>query len=176
MFNITKSKLITFISVVFFHNYTLANAPTNATAPSAKIEGHSSTVLQDSAKAQQFFQDQLDFTTNPSGVKAVVEGRVTNVTIIDVRSEEDYAKSHIKGAINIPFNKHSAFKGDEKEFPELRKDGFNYVYCYDAFCNLGMMACKKFSSLGYPVKEVKGGFEEWKNHKYPVEPSQAQTK
>jgi rhodanese-related sulfurtransferase len=36
-------------------------------------------------------------------------------------------------------------------------------------CNLGEKAAKKFTSLGYPVKEMVGGFEEWKRHKLPIE-------
>lgn len=125
--------------------------------------------IQDSQKAVEFFTQELEFKTNPHGVKAVIDGKVQNVTIVDVRSAEDFAKGHIPGAINIPPEKHAAFKGNETEFPKLRKDGYNYVYCYQLLCNLGQMAAKKFASLGYPVKEMVGGFEEWKEHKYPIE-------
>ncbi len=91
------------------------------------------------------------------------------ITIVDVRSADEYAKGHIPGAINIPYEKHESFEGSETEFPELRKDGYNYVYCYQLLCNLGQKAAKKFASLGYPVKEIVGGFEEWKAGKHPIE-------
>ena len=125
--------------------------------------------IQDSQKAVEFFEQELEFKTNPHGVKAVIDGKVNNITIVDVRSAAEFAKGHIPGAINIPPEKHAAFKGNETEFLELRKDGYNYVYCYQLLCNLGQMAAKKFASLGYPVKEMVGGFEEWKEHKYPIE-------
>lgn len=125
--------------------------------------------LQDSKKAVEFFEQELDFKTNPHGVKAVLDGKVKNVTIVDVRSAADYAKGHIPGAINIPFEQHDSFDGGELVFPELRKDGYNYVYCYQLLCNLGQKAAKKFASLGYPVKEIVGGYAEWVAEKNPVE-------
>ena len=125
--------------------------------------------FQDSAKAVEYFENELNFTTNPYGTKKVVEGEIKDVTIVDVRDAKEFAKGHIPGAINIPFDKHQSFEGPETEFPGLRKDGFNYVYCYELLCNLAQKAAKKFASLGYPVKEIVGGFEEWKEHKYPIE-------
>lgn len=124
---------------------------------------------QDSKKAVEYFENELNFKTNPHGVKSVVDGKTKNVTIVDVRSEKDYAKGHIPGAINIPWEKHQSFDGPETEFPELRKKGYNYVYCYELLCNLAQKAAKKFASLGYPVKEMAGGFEEWKAHDHPIE-------
>lgn len=125
--------------------------------------------LQDSAKAVEYFENELNFKTNPHGVKSVVEGKTKNVTIVDVRSAKDFAEGHIPGAINVPFEKYNGFDGPETDFPGLRKDGFNYIYCYAHLCNLSQKAAKKFASLGYPVKEIAGGFDAWKDHKYPIE-------
>ena len=125
--------------------------------------------IQDTVKAAKFFEDELNYKTNPHGVKMAVDGKVKNVTIVDLRSAKDFAKGHIPGAINLPYNKYGNFEGAETEFAGLRKDGLNYVYCYELFCNLSLKAAKKFASLGYPVKEMVGGFSEWKKHKYPIE-------
>ena len=92
-----------------------------------------------------------------------------NITLVDVRAAKNYAEGHVPGAINLPFDKFSRFEGTEKEFPELRKDGFNYIYCYELGCNLATKAARKLASLGYPVKEMKGGFNAWKDHSYPIE-------
>lgn len=129
--------------------------------------------LQNTQKAVEYFSQELDFKTNPHGVKAVLEGREKNVIIVDVRSAKDYAKGHIPGAINIPWEKHEGFEGAETEFPELSKNKYAYVYCYQLLCNLGQKAAKKFASLGYPVKEIVGGFDEWKKEGNPVEAGQA---
>jgi len=123
---------------------------------------------QDTSKAEQYFANELDFKTNPYGVKKALENKESNIAIIDVRASKDFAAGHIPGAISIPYDKYN-FDGSDTEFPGLKKDGYNYVYCYKAECNLAQKAAKKFASLGYPVKEIVGGFQSWKNDKFPVE-------
>ncbi len=127
--------------------------------------------IQDTKRAAQYFEDELNFKTNPYGVKSMLDGKVKNVTIVDVRAAKDYAEGHIPGAINVPYEKYNSFNGDETEFPGLRKDGFNYVYCYELLCNLGQKAGKKFAAAGYPVKEIVGGFAAWKEKDYPIDRS-----
>jgi rhodanese-related sulfurtransferase len=124
---------------------------------------------QDLKRAVQYFEDEMNFKTNPHGANYVVEGKVKNVTIVDVRTAEDFAAGHIPGAINIPFDKFHNFEGNEKEFPGLRRDGYNYVYCYELLCNLAQKATKKFALTGYPVKELSGGYKSWKDGGYPIE-------
>jgi rhodanese-related sulfurtransferase len=139
------------------------------TASSGVCESsHSPSTLQDSAKAVEYFEYELDFKTNPYGVNRIIDGGAKNVTIVDVRAAKDFANGHIPGAINIPYDQYNGFEGSETNFSGLRKNGFNYIYCYEHLCNLAQKAAKKFASLGYPVKEMVGGFEEWKNHKYSI--------
>lgn len=126
-------------------------------------------IIQDTKKAEQYFQNELNFTSNPHEVNHVVEGKIKNVTIVDLRTEKDFAEGHIPGAINLPYDKYHGFEGTETAFPGLRKEGFNYVYCYELLCNLGQKAAKKFAQAGYPVKEIKGGFKSWKEGQYPIE-------
>ncbi|MCC8417378.1 MAG: hypothetical protein LN588_02465 [Rickettsia endosymbiont of Bryobia graminum] len=45
----------------------------------------------------------------------------------------------------------------------------NYISCYESTCDSAAKACKKFTSLGYKVKEIKGGFEQWQEYKLLVE-------
>ncbi|MEI7493907.1 MAG: rhodanese-like domain-containing protein [Alphaproteobacteria bacterium] len=127
----------------------------------------SSNSVQDTAAAVKYFENEMNFTTGPGGVKSAIGSK--NITIVDVRKEADFKAGHIPGAINLPFDKWDRFEGNQTDFSDLRKDGFNYVYCYELLCNLGQKAAKKFASLGYPSKEVKGGFQSWKDHKYPIE-------
>lgn len=135
----------------------------------AALASPKETKIQDTKKAVEYFQNELNFTTNPHGVNAVLEGEVKNVTIVDVRAEKDFVKGHIPGAINLPYDKYNSFEGNEKNFPGLRKDGYNYVYCYQLLCNLGQQAAKAFAKAGYPVKEMKGGFKSWEDDDYKVE-------
>jgi len=136
---------------------------------SALVHAEPSAPLQDFKAAVAYFTSELEFTTNVHGMKSVVDGKRPRVTLVDVRSKADFNAGHVPGAINIPYEAHQKFEGTEKEFKELRKDGYNYVYCYEHHCNLAQRAARKFASLGYPVKEVIGGYKEWVARGYPIE-------
>lgn len=125
--------------------------------------------LQNSRQAIQFFEEEMKYLTNPHDLKQSIDKKDQTITIIDVRSAKDYAAGHIPGAINIPYEKHNGFHGNETEFKGLRKDGYNVVYCYELLCNLAKHAAIKFASLGYPVKELSGGFDTWKEKGNPIE-------
>lgn len=124
--------------------------------------------IQDTDKAAQYFADKLNFEINTFGVQKIVDGKVSNAVIIDVRSAKAYAEGHIPGSINIPAEKYDDFEGAQADFPDLSKDKVNVVYCYVPGCNLSQKAAKKFASLGYPVKEMIGGFKAWKDEGRPV--------
>lgn len=135
---------------------------------------NSSDPIQNTQKAMEYFESELNFKTNPYFINRSIKEKMTNINIIDVRSAESYKKGHIPGAINIPDEKYSNFEGSETDFPGLRKNAINCVYCYTPTCNLAQKAAKKFASLGYPVKELVGGYEGWVEQKYPVETGTSQ--
>ncbi len=124
--------------------------------------------IQDTKAAFKYFQDELNFTAGPGTARKVSEGKLDGV-IIDLRKKEHFDKGHIPGSINLPFDKYDGFEGNQKDFPGLSKDKINYVYCYELLCNLSQKAAKKFASLGYPVKEIRGGFKSYKEHSYKIE-------
>jgi rhodanese-related sulfurtransferase len=111
-------------------------------------------------KAKIFFENRTDFTRGPVELnKMIKEGEKIN--IIDVRRPEDYNKEHLPGAINLPEESWSTFKG-------LGKDRTNVVYCYSVVCQLATRAARYFSEHDFPVIELVGGIEQWKNHKLPI--------
>ncbi len=126
-------------------------------------------IRQYNIRAEQYFENKLSFNINPDGLKEAIDSKQQKIVIIDVRSGKAFRDGHIPGAINIPFNEYNFFEGDKKKFFGLIKDDFNYVYCYSLLCMLGQKACKKFASLGYAVKEVKGGFKSWQDYGYDIE-------
>lgn len=115
----------------------------------------------DTQKAVEFFDAKVEFTTGPAELNSMLQ-RHEDITIIDVRHEEDYQQSHIRGAINLPQERWESFEG-------LSKEKINIVYCYMQQCHLSAKACKLFAEHGYPVMELEGGFEEWQRHSFPVE-------
>src|SRR3989442_671626 len=118
------------------------------------------TTLHDPAKAQEFFAEKLAFTTGPIEVSHQIE-QGENISIIDVRDEEDYEKGHLPGALNLPQGRWETFEG-------LRKDTVNILYCYGPTCHLAAKAAVQFAAQGYPVMEMDGGFEVWKQKQLNV--------
>ncbi len=133
----------------------------------ASVEGQQQKI-QDTQKAIEYFTTEMKFTASPHEVNLAITSHRKNFTVVDVRDRKAYAAGHIPGAINLPVGEYN-FDGNDTNFPGLRTDGFNYVYCYALLCDLSQRAAIKFASLGYPVKEMKGGFQSWKDHGYPVE-------
>lgn len=115
---------------------------------------------QDTARAKTFFEDKVSYTTGPVELDRLIKSG--DVNVIDVREEEDFAKGHIPGAINLPKDKWDTLKG-------LDKDKTNVVYCYTVVCHLAANACLEFSSKGFPVMELEGGFEMWKEYDMDIE-------
>ena len=120
--------------------------------------------------ATKFFTEELAYVAFPATLKnIVVKKQFEGVRIVDVRTREAYEKSRVPGSINIPFTEHKSFAEVEGDFPQLIKNGYNYVYCYETFCQLSQKACRVFNTLGYPSIEIRGGFKSYEDHQYPIE-------
>jgi rhodanese-related sulfurtransferase len=112
-------------------------------------------------KAAKFFSAKMNFTTGPVELKNMIE-RGEDISIVDVRSPEDYAIGHIPGAVNLPEEKWDTFAG-------LTREKVNIIYCYSEASHLAASAALAFAEHGYPVMELEGGFETWKQNQFPVE-------
>jgi rhodanese-related sulfurtransferase len=117
--------------------------------------------LQNPAKAREFFENKVAFTTGPVELDRMITQN-QNINIVDVRAAEDYVKGHVPGAVNLPKEKWNTLEG-------LDKDKTNVLYCYSQVCHLAATAAVEFAEKGYSVMELEGGFETWKEYKMPVE-------
>lgn len=113
-------------------------------------------------KAKNYFDSVLEFNRGPVELHKMIESG-EKLNIVDVRRPEHYAKEHIPGAVNLPEDKWSTFKG-------LSKDRPNVVYCYSVVCQLSKKAAKYFAEHDFPVLDLNGGIEEWKRNQLPTEP------
>ena len=118
------------------------------------------TMIADPQKAKEYFEDKIAFTTGPVELERMM--KQGGVNIVDVRAAEDYAKGHIPGAVNLPKDQWHTLAG-------LRKDKTNVLYCYTLVCHLAATAAVEFASKGYPVMELEGGFETWKDYDKEIE-------
>ncbi len=115
----------------------------------------------DIARAKDYFEDKLAFTTGPVELDRMIKSH-EDIIVVDVRASEDFAKGHIPGAINLP-------KGSWGNASGLSKDKINVVYCYSQVCHLAADAALRFASQGFPVMELEGGFDGWKEHALDIE-------
>jgi len=122
--------------------------------------------VHDPAKARAYFEQKLAFTTGPVESERWNKQGENNLVIVDVRAAEDFAKGHIPGAVNVPKDKWENPQG-------LAKDKTNVVYCYSQQCHLAANGCAQFAARGYPVMELEGGFETWKEHQFDIEEESA---
>jgi rhodanese-related sulfurtransferase len=117
--------------------------------------------------AEQYFRNKMAYTTGPVEVSHMIESG-EDIVVIDVREAEDYAKGHVPGAINLPQEQWPTQNG-------LQKDRTNIVMCYAHVCHLAAKACVGFAAAGFPVMEMDGGFEAWKENDLKIEKGAGQS-
>jgi len=117
------------------------------------------------AAAQTFFANKLHYETDPADVYTDMQNGVADFVLLDVRSPEAYARSHIPGAVNLP---QTMINVDTTT--HLAPETVMVVYCWGPGCNGATKAAIKLSALGFLVKEMIGGIEYWEDReRYPVE-------
>lgn len=57
-------------------------------------------MINDPAKAKEFFEAKMAFTTGPVELERMMKNKEVN--IVDVRAAEDCAEGHIPDAVNLP--------------------------------------------------------------------------
>ena len=83
------------------------------------------------------------------------------VVVVDGRSPEAFASEHIPGAVNLPHRKLGAAATEHLDRSKL------YVcYCDGIGCNASTKTAVKLLTLGFRVRELKGGLDWWKRDGY----------
>ena len=114
MFQFMNKKLVTWVAllvlVVFAagcgSSSTPAPAPKPATpaatAPAVDKAAETKTAAWDAYKKMVAEVGGKTFPLDPAKAKELLTGNESKYLVIDLRSAEDYAKGHVKGAVNIP--------------------------------------------------------------------------
>ena len=74
------------------------------------------------------------------------------VTLLDVRTEEEYTNGHIPGALNIPLVELAI------RLSELPKDTEIVAYCRGPHCILSVEAVNFLKKQGYKIKRLNEGY------------------
>ena len=90
---------------------------------------------------------------------------IPGATLVDARGPKEYRKSRIAGAVNIEWPLPDTYFTGPSAPP---KDKPVFVYCYVG--NRSRKVAVIFYDHGYrDLYSLKGGFNEWKAHKNPIE-------
>jgi rhodanese-related sulfurtransferase len=110
------------------------------------------------------FAGRLSFEVDAADVAADIGAGVNGWVLIDSRSQESWDQGHVPGSIHLPHREIAARAAD------VVPDGVTVVtYCWGPGCNGATQAALAFAQLGYPVKEMIGGFEYWVREGGPIE-------
>ncbi|MGZ0149025.1 rhodanese-like domain-containing protein [Kribbella sp. WER1] len=111
------------------------------------------------------FAGRLAYETDAADVAADIGAGVTGWVLIDSRSQESWDQGHVPGAVHLPHREIT-----ERTAAAVVPDGATVVtYCWGPGCNAATQAALAFARLGYPVKEMIGGFEYWVREGGPIE-------
>ncbi|MEK6899051.1 MAG: rhodanese-like domain-containing protein [Nanoarchaeota archaeon] len=119
----------------------------------------------------EFYAIETAVYVSPHGLRKEIAAGTNKYIIVDLRSQEEYEKEHIIGAVNIPAYKDKdtsdygsveriteAFKKIQTENPEKEI----LVYCYSAPCMTGRKVGTMLAKEGIYVKHLGVGWNEWR--------------
>ncbi len=89
------------------------------------------------------------------------------VTIVDVRPDEEFAAGHIAGARSFPLN------SLERLLSEVSNKKEVIAYCRGPYCVLAAEAVRMLRRKGYSARRLEEGYPEWRDAGLPVEPGSA---
>jgi rhodanese-related sulfurtransferase len=109
------------------------------------------------------FAARLEFETDVSDVHAALATRSPGFVLVDSRGDAAWEQGHLPGAVHLP----------TADIPTraaaLIPAGTPVVtYCWGPGCNGATRAALAFARLGYPVREMLGGYEYWVREGFPV--------
>ncbi|MCZ8548165.1 metalloregulator ArsR/SmtB family transcription factor [Mesorhizobium qingshengii] len=105
-------------------------------------------------------RDALEAVSREDLVSRLHDGLVT---VLDVRSEDEFALGHLPGALNIPLTEL------ERRLAELPANREVIAYCRGPYCVLSFEAVAALRTRGYVVHRLEDGYPEWKAAGLPVQ-------
>ena len=122
---------------------------------------------------KDFYLTENAVHVSPHTLRGKMDKGIDDFILVDVRSQQEYEKEHIVGAINIPAyvnpNKSYDLNTDKeakeniiKAFSALPKDKEIITYCYSMPCMTGRKIGKLLAENGIYVKALNIGWNEWR--------------
>ncbi|MDR6865763.1 rhodanese-related sulfurtransferase/DNA-binding transcriptional ArsR family regulator [Microbacterium resistens] len=80
------------------------------------------------------------------------------VTVVDVRTEDEFRRGHIDGAVSIPLPELA------DRMTELSSHSPVVAYCEGPYCLASPRAAEQLAAAGYASMNIRGGYTAWKRH------------
>ena len=113
--------------------------------------------------AAAYFESLLRFETDCSDTHHAITHNEQDFVLLDVRSADDFAQSHVPHAINLPHREINA-----AALASYPGDTLFVVYCAGQHCNGADKAALKLALLNRPVKKMLGGIKGWVDEGYAL--------
>ncbi|MDO8660628.1 MAG: rhodanese-like domain-containing protein [Candidatus Woesearchaeota archaeon] len=117
---------------------------------------------------KEFYAVENAVHVSPHSLRKKIDSGVANFVLVDLRSQEEYEKEHIAGAINIPAYKdkdtsdYGAVERIVTAFAQLPKDKEIITYCYSIPCMTSRKIGKMLAENDIYVKALGIGWNEWR--------------
>ncbi len=128
-------------------------------------------VIRDIAEAQLAEVNRLveSYFTNRKSLEPVTLNELyarlheTDLVVLDVRPNPEYAQGHIPGACSIPIEEL------EQRLSELAPEQEIVAYCRGPYCVFADEAVELLSAHGYQVRRLQEGYPDWRLAQLPTE-------
>ena len=117
---------------------------------------------------KEFYLVENAVYISPHSLRGKMDKGINDYVLVDLRSQQEYEKEHIVGAISIPAYKDpntSAYDEVDRiigEFLKLPKNKDIIVYCYSMPCMTGRKIGKMLAEKEIYVKHLGIGWNEWR--------------
>lgn len=104
-------------------------------------------------------RDSFEPVTRKELMKLVKTGQVT---VLDVRPQDEYELGHLPGAVNIPFDEL------KQRLAELDPGMEIVAYCRAPFCVMAFEAVAYLRQKGFNIRRLEDGYPQWRVAGMPV--------
>lgn len=121
------------------------------------------------ALIREFYDVENAVHVSPHSIRKKIAEGAQDFILVDLRSQEEYEKEHVVGAVSIPAYKdkdHSDYGAVERivgEFRKLPAEKNIIVYCYSIPCMTGRKIGQMLAEHGIYVQHLGIGWNEWRH-------------
>ena len=121
------------------------------------------------ALIRNFYDTENAVHVSPHSIRKKIAEGAQDFVLVDLRSQEEYEKEHIVGAVSIPAYKdkdHSDYGAVDRivgAFTDLPQEKNIIVYCYSMPCMTGRKIGQMLTEHGIYVRHLGIGWNEWRH-------------